>query len=300
MRSPFVRPNLTPEWCQGMCKTPKNFRKSYFLLLFRCYSNAAMFTDSHVHLDRYTDEEVSKLLLRARQASVTRLLTVGVDLASSERAILLARQHPGLYAAVGLHPTFLHEDFRASIGQYTGRLQALAQYSPEVVAIGEAGIDLVEAQAPLDLQRAAFRMQLQLAHRLDLPLILHNQGADTHCQETLQAIRQEKGQMPAVIVHYFVGDLASASRWLDLGCFLSVGKPVTRPENTALREAAASIPLERLLLETDTYPLPGRTTEPAHIVQIAQAVAEIKQLSIAKIAEQTTANFCRLLRIPKT
>jgi TatD DNase family protein len=256
-----------------------------------------MFTDSHVHLDRYTDEEVSRLLLRARQASVTRFLTVGVDLASSERAILLARQHPGLHAAVGLHPTFLHEDFSAPIGQYTERLRALAQHSPEVVAIGEAGIDLVESQAPLDLQRAAFRMQLQLAHELDLPLILHNQGADAHCQEMLHTVSQERGLPRAVIVHYFVGDLANAARWLDLGCFLSVGKPVTRPENTALRGAIAAIPLGRLLLETDTYPLPGRATEPAHIVQIAQAVAEIKRLSLAQIAKQTTANFCRLLRI---
>ena len=81
------------------------------------------------------------------------------------------------------------------------------------------------------------------------------------------------------------------------GCALSVGRPVTRLENTALREAVAAIPLERLLLETDTYPLPGRDTEPAHIVQIAQAVAEIKRLPVQKIAEQTTANFCHLLRM---
>ena len=259
-----------------------------------------MFADSHVHLDRYTDEEVSGLLLRAHQAGVTRLLTVGVDLASSERAILLARQHPGLYAALGLHPAFLYEDFSANLIQYTERLRALAQHAPEVVAIGEAGIDLVEAQAPLDLQRAAFRMHLQLARELGLPLILHNQGADIICQqEMLQAARRKTGRLVDVLVHYFVGDLASASRWLDLGCFLSVGKPVTRPEHRALREAVASIPLERLLLETDTYPLPGRTTEPAHIVEIAQAVAEIRRLPVAKIAEQTTANFCRLLRIPE-
>jgi TatD DNase family protein len=259
-----------------------------------------MFADSHVHLDRYTDAEIAALLLRARQASVTRFLTIGVDLASSERGIRLARQHPGLYAAVGLHPAYLDADFSSNASVYRTRLQALAQRSPEVVAIGEAGIDLIDAQAPLDMQRLALRLQLQLAHELGLPLILHNQGADTHCQEMLHAEMQATERAIGVVVHYFVGDLASAKRWLDLGCFLSVGKPVTHPENSALREAAASIPLERLLLETDTYPLPGRTTEPAHIAQIAQAAAAIKQLPIAKIAEQTTANFCRLLRIPET
>lgn len=257
-----------------------------------------MFADSHVHLDRYTDEEVAALLLRACRVGVTRFLTVGVDIPSSERAILLARQHPGVFAAVGLHPLYVQERFRAEGVRYQGRLQALAQGAPEVVAIGETGIDLLEAQAALDVQRAAFRLQVHLAYDLKLPLILHNQKADAHCQEMLQEARRERGQAVAFIVHYFVGDLASAVRWLDLGGMLSVGRPVTRPENSALRAAVASIPLERLLLETDTYPLPGRDTEPAHIAEVAQAVAEIKQLPIEKIAERTTANFCRLLRIP--
>ncbi len=257
-----------------------------------------MFADSHIHLDRYTDEEASSLLARARQVGVTRFLTVGVDLASSERAILLAQQHPGVSVAIGLHPAYLQAGFPVEIVNYKERLQSLAQHSSQVVAIGEAGIDLMDAQTPLETQRQTFRLQLHLAYDLKLPLVLHNQGADIPCQqEMLQAARQKRGGLVDVIVHYFVGDQASARRWLIFGCHLSVGRPVMRPENTALREAVASIPLERLLLETDTYPLPGRDTEPAHIVQIAQAVAQIKQLPVQKIAEQTTANFCRLLRI---
>jgi TatD DNase family protein len=259
-----------------------------------------MFADSHIHLDRYTAEEASALLERAQQAGVTRFLTVGVDLASSERAILLARQHAGVYAAIGLHPISLPKDRATNFSYSQERLHSLAQRSPEVVAIGETGIDLLEAQAPLDVQRLAFRLHLNLADDLKLPLILHNQGADAPRQEMLHTAQPEREQALDVIVHYFVGTLADAERWLALGCHLSVGRPVTRVENVALREAVAAIPLERLLLETDTYPLPGRDTEPAHIVQIAQAVAEIKQLPLQKIAEQTTANFCRLLRITST
>lgn len=255
-----------------------------------------MFADSHVHLDRYTDEEVAALLARARQASVTRFLTVGVDLASSQQAILLAQQHPGLLAAVGLHPISLAEDFSSQMPHSQERLRTLAQHSPQVVAIGEAGIDLLEAHVFLETQRQAFRLQLHLAYELKLPLVLHQQESEAPCQEILQALQQERGEALAVIVHYFVGDPASASRWLEVGCYISVGRPVTRSDNVALREAVASIPLERLLLETDTYPLPGRDTEPAHILQIAQAVAELKQLPVATIAEQTTANFCRLFR----
>lgn len=249
-----------------------------------------MLADSHLHLDRYSDEHAGLLLQRARQAGVTRFLTIGVDLASSERAITLAQQDAGIFAAVGWHPAFLQSGFSLSEQE---RLRALAQRSSKVVAIGEAGIDLVDAQTPLELQQQAFSLQLQLAQEMNLPLILHQQAAERACQELLQSASPARG----VIVHYFVGDLASAQRWLDLGCTLSVGRPVTRPEHAALREAIAAVPLERLLLETDTYPLPGRATEPAHLRQIAEAVAALKNVPLEKVAEQTTANFCRLLRI---
>jgi TatD DNase family protein len=249
-----------------------------------------MLADSHLHLDRYTDEEASAMLQRARQAGVTGFLTIGVDLASSERAIALAQQHAGLFAAVGWHPAFLRPGFGPREQE---QLRALAWYSSKVVAIGEAGIDLLDAQTPLELQQQAFSLHLQLVQELNLPLILHQQAAEHACQELLQQAYPARG----VVVHYFVGDLASARRWLDLGCMLSVGKPVTRPEHAALREAVAAVPLERLLLETDTYPLPGRTTEPAHLRQIAEAVAALKNLPLETVAEQTTANFCRLLRL---
>ncbi len=246
-----------------------------------------LLADSHLHLDRYSNEEISALLSRAQQARVTRFLTVGVDVISSEHAILLARQYTGVYAAVGWHPAFLQAPL--DISEQT-RLRTLAKSAPQVAAIGETGIDLLDATTPLDIQQQAFHFQLQLAQEMGLPLILHHQGAERQCQELIREARTDT----RIIVHYFTGDLASARRWLDLGCFLSVGKPVTRAENHALREAISALPQERLLLETDTYPLPGRTTEPAHIRQIAEAVAMLKRSSLETIAEQTTANFCRL------
>ena len=251
-----------------------------------------LLADSHIHSDRYSADERSALLQRARQAGVVYFLTVGVDLASSAQAVLLAQQHAGLYAAVGCHPLYLGSGF--SVNDQT-RLYELARQHPEVVAIGETGIDLAEAQAPLEIQQHAFRLQVQLAQQLGLPLILHHQKAESYCQDILRAAGAGKD----VIVHYFVSDLASACRWLDLGCTLSVGRPVTRHENIALRKAVAAIPLERLLLETDTYPLPDRATEPAHVLQVAEVVAELKGIALEAAAEQTTANFCRLLRIER-
>jgi TatD DNase family protein len=259
------------------------------------------FADSHVHLDRYNDGEVTALLQRAHRAGVTRLLTVGTDLSSSKRALQLARQHPGVSAAIGLHPISVTP---ASLESELAGLSELAQqHRAEIVAIGESGLDLLEATAPLEAQERAFRFQLRLARELALPLILHQQGAEQPCQQIIQDERSNVGQSGQsgaasvpIIVHYFVGDTASAQRWLALGCAISVGKPVTRPEHTALRQAISGIPLDHLLIETDTYPLPGRTTEPAHIPQIAEAVAMLKQASIKTIAEQTTANYRRLFR----
>ncbi|HEU5199495.1 MAG TPA: TatD family hydrolase, partial [Ktedonobacterales bacterium] len=165
--------------------------------------------DSHVHLDRYTAAEGSAMLDRARQAGVAYFLTVGVDLASSEQGVLLARHQAGLSAAVGWHPMYLDLDAGFSVNDQA-RLHELARQYPEAAAIGETGIDLAEAQAPLEMQQQAFRLQVQLAQHLSLPLILHHQKAESYCQDILRAAGAGKD----VIVHYFVSDLASACRWL--------------------------------------------------------------------------------------
>ncbi len=258
--------------------------------------SAPEFADSHVHLDRYSDAEVAILVQHAHQARVKHLLTIGTDLPSSARALQLARRHPGVSAAIGLHPTFLTP---ARLEHDLARLADLAHHHrAKIVAIGESGLDTLEATTPLEVQERAFRFQLRLSRELALPFILHQQGTEQRCQQIIQNEQQQSGgDRVSLIVHYFVGDAQSAQRWLTLGGFISVGKPVTRPEHPALRQAVAGIPLDHLLLETDTYPLPGRATEPAHIPQIAQAVAALKHVSVETIAEQTTANYRHLFRI---
>lgn len=259
------------------------------------------YVDSHIHLDRYSDDDAAALLARAAQAGVEAFLTVGVDLPASRRAITLAERfgaHYGVYAAVGLHPAFLASDDPIPIDRALEQLRLVAQSArARIVAIGEIGLDTLDAAVPLDTQAYAFTAQLRLANDLGLSVVIHAQGAEAIARA--QALYATTPARLGAVVHYFVGDLAETRRWLDLGCHISVGRPVSRMEHANLRAAIASaaLPMERLLVETDTYPLPGRTTEPADVVAVATEVATLKGLSLEQVARQTTTNFMRLFRL---
>ena len=248
-----------------------------------------LLADSHVHLDLYPPEAVDGLIERARAAGVELLLTIGLSVDSSRRAVSLAGRHPGVLAAVGIHPRRLHEtDPWAALAA----LEELAR-SAEVAALGEVGLEYASGAAPAAAQQSFLIECLVLARRRDLPVVLH--VVDAHDD----ALRILAGEGPVrAIAHYFVGDRELADRYLEVGCLISVGKPVTRPERVALREAVAGLPLDRLLLEADSYPLPDRVTEPGHVRDVCRAVADLRGQPADLIAEATTANLRRLLRIP--
>lgn len=243
-----------------------------------------MLADSHVHLDRYSAGEVSSMLRRARRAGVSRFLAVGVDLPSSRAACALARRR-GVLAAVGIHPTRLHgrpvEATLAALSDLANRL------APS--AIGEVGLDR-QASAPVEDQARFLAGCLDLAAHRGLPLVLHVVGEHAAALRVLA----DAERLPAGVVHYFIGDRALAERYLDLGLHISVGKPAVRLEHPRLREAIATIPLDRLLLETDTYPMHGRFTEPYDVTYVCAAVARIKGVTFDEVATRTTENFDRL------
>jgi TatD DNase family protein len=246
--------------------------------------NEISLVDSHVHLDRFPDEEVSRMVSEAEQAGVHRLLTIGTDLDSSRAALRLAGQYPSVLAAVGIHPTRLHT---LGAGQRPIRLLGGLLREGAVSAIGEVGLD---AGAPnLEMQRQFLAACVQLAAEHDLPLVLHVVGEAAIHTAALTILPQQ----PAVrvVAHYFVGGPELAARYLEAGCWISVGRPATRPSEAAVRAAVQMIPLDRLLLETDTYPLPGRTTEPRDVSTVCAAVAELTGRPYAEVAQVTTANF---------
>jgi TatD DNase family protein len=250
--------------------------------------------DSHVHLDRYAAEDVRRMVLEAAAAGVSELLTIGTTLASSRAALRLAESHPTVRAAVGVHPTQLAAlaaaaGEQAAIQQLRTLLETctLRAQSVRPVALGEVGLD--DSAPDLPAQARFLAACLTLAADFSLPLVLHVVGAAATHDAALRLVRQRPGVR--VVAHYFVGGPDRARRYLDAGCWLSVGRPVTRPADADVRAAVPLVPLDGLLLETDTYPLPGRTTAPRDVVSVCAAVAELRGESYAAVARATTASY---------
>ena len=227
------------------------------------------------------------MLARAGSAGVRRIVAVSVDVESARRTVALAARHDGVSAAVGLHPAQLQG--MPGDAEWAG-LERLAE-EPAVAAIGECGVDPGGKVSGL-VQLAVLARHCRLAARLGKPLLLHLVGDDLigPALGTLVAAAIPPGR---AVAHYFQGSAFDARRLLDAGLLLSVGKPITRLPH--LRAAVREVPLDALLIETDTYPLPGRTTEPADVRLVAEAVAEVKGVSVEEVARVTTGNLERLL-----
>jgi len=246
--------------------------------------------DSHAHLDdRAFDKDRAALIAKLHAESIG-AITVGASLASSREACRLASRHRGLWATVGAHPHGAKHVDAATLTEF----EALAE-NPKVVAIGEIGLDYYRDLSPRDVQRRAFAEQLDLARRIDLPVVLHNREST----DDLLRILKGAGDRHRGVVHSFLGDAALADAFLDLGLDLGIGGPLTFPKNGALRDAVRHVPLDRILLETDCpyltpVPYRGRRNEPAYVRYVAEAIAELKGLTVDEVAERTTANTCRV------
>ncbi|MFA7382187.1 MAG: TatD family hydrolase [Desulfurivibrionaceae bacterium] len=251
--------------------------------------------DTHCHLD-FPDyqEDLAEVLSRARQAGVSRIVTVGIDFATSQAAVELAARDVALFATVGVHPHHVRE---LGAGDY-GRLRELAAH-PRVVAYGEIGLDYVKEYSPRAMQQEHFARQVDLARKLALPLIIHDREAHA---DTLAVLRAALPLKAGGVMHCFSGDAAFAEEVLDLGFYISIPGVVTFPKAQVMQEAVRQVPLSRLLLETDgpfLAPVPrrGKRNEPALMLHTALKVAELKEVSLAELAQATTANAERLFRL---
>jgi TatD DNase family protein len=252
--------------------------------------------DTHAHLhDAAFDADREAVLVRARAAGVTRILTVGTDPATSRQAVALAGAHAEVYAAVGIHP---HDAAPAD----TAALEAIAALAraPRVVAIGEIGLDFYRNLSPPETQRAAFRTQLALARELGKPVLLHCRNAHA---ELLDVLAADGVGAAGGVMHCFSGDLTVAERCLALGLLVSLAGPVTYPNARRLWEVARGVPLDGLILETDCPYLPpqpwrGQRNEPGYLAVTAARVAELRGIAPELLVRRTAETACARLGVP--
>ncbi len=245
-----------------------------------------MYFDTHAHLDsrRYRGE-TGAVLDRARRAGVDRILCVGFDLDSSRTAVRLASLHEGVYASVGIHPHVSGEVDDTDLST----LRGLAERAG-VVALGEMGLDFYRDLSPRALQIEVFRRQLAIARELNLPVIIHDRDAHEEVMDLLE--REARGLR--VVMHCFSGDTEMAAECVRRGYLLSIAGPVTYP-NSSLVEVVRSVPLDSLLIETDSPYLPpvphrGKVNEPALVRLVAERIAAIKGISPREVGRATTQN----------
>lgn len=254
-----------------------------------------MLVDSHCHLDFDAfDGDRAEVLERAAAAGVGRVVTICTRLTEFERVRALARDHRAVDCSVGIHPHNVEDEGTAE----TARLVALAA-EPEVVGIGETGLDFYYDHSPRDVQRASFRNHIAAARETGLPLIVHTRDADDETAAIL-AEGMEEGAFSGVI-HCFSAGPALAETAIELGLYISFSGIVTFRKSDELRGIAANVPPDRILIETDApylAPVPrrGKRNEPAFVAHTAAAVAAARDVDVDVISQQTTDNFFRLFR----
>lgn len=258
--------------------------------------------DTHCHLDvEQFDADRDDVVARAAAAGVTRIVVPGLDIATSEAAIALTERYAGVYAAVGVHPNDIGGEPR-SLDEALVALRDLSLRSG-VVAIGEVGLDYYWDATPHDLQQQWLAAQLDLAAELELPVILHNREATAD----LMALLAEwaRGPIPPAlagrlgVLHSFSAEWGDAVAALEMGFYVGFTGPLTFKKADALRAIAARVPLDRVLVETDSpflapHPHRGKRNEPAYVRHVAEKLAELRGLTYAEIAAITSANAARL------
>lgn len=243
-----------------------------------------MLIDSHAHLDSSQfDADREHVVRRALDADV-RIISIATDVASSWKTLEIARKYE-LVCTAGIHPHQAEQFSEEALKQ----LRKLCA-EPEVVAVGEIGLDYFKEYAPRASQQRAFRAQLELARELNKPVVIHLRDA---ADDLLQILAEHAGVRG--VVHSFTGEWALAQKLLELGFYLSVNGIVTFQKSQALRDAVAQIPLEKLLVETDCpylapVPMRGKRNEPSFVRYVAQAVAHIKKISLDAVAQATARN----------
>ena len=254
-----------------------------------------MLIDSHAHLEMPEfKKDLEAVIQRAKGSGVEYIFTVGTEKKDWKRAVEIADSHPSIYAILGVHP----HNAKEIDDQTYPTLRGLCR-NGKVRAYGEIGLDFFRNLSPRDIQLKRFREQIGLAKELDLPIVIHDREAH---RETLEILKSEKAEESGGIIHCFSGDYEMAKACLDMGFYISIPGSITFKKAEGSRKIVERIPLESLLVETDApfltpEPFRGKRNEPSYVRYTAQKVAEIKKVSLEKVAEITTENALRVYRL---
>ena len=255
-----------------------------------------MWFDTHAHVDgEQFNQDRAEVIQRAAAAGVGRFINIGCNRESIRRTIALIERYDNIYGTVGLHP---HD----ADSMTDGLLEEMRDWAahPKMMAIGEIGLDFHYDYSPREVQRQAFRRQIRLAGELGLPVAIHDREAHREC---LDILTEEGGWAHGGIFHCYSGSAETAAEILKNGFYISFSGVVTFKNAEKLRRAAAAVPLDRLLVETDCpylspQPYRGKRNEPAYVVETGKALAELHGVTYEEMAERTWDNACRVYRIP--
>jgi len=254
-----------------------------------------MLFDTHAHMnDRAFDADREELLAGLAETGVGLVMNAGCSLEDSRRAVALANTHGFLYAAVGSHPDVAEEVTEAVIAEY----RMLCKQNKKVKAVGEIGLDYHYEDIPREIQKQAFRMQMELARELDMPVIVHEREAHDDGMRIIKEFPEVTG-----VFHCYSGSAEMARQLVNLGWYIGFTGVLTFKNAKNAVATAAGIPLERIVLETDCpymapEPFRGKRNHPGYLYRMAERLAEIRNLPVEEIHRITTENGKRLYRIP--
>jgi TatD DNase family protein len=256
-----------------------------------------MLIDSHAHIQgkEYAGEREA-VIARAHAAGVETIVAVGGagDMSSNSEAVRLANSFANVYATVGMHP---HD--AKDVGADELEILKKLAVDPKVIAIGETGLDYYYSHSPHDVQRRVFVQFIRMARQTELPIVVHERDA---AQDAVELLRREGGGELRGVIHCFTGNYQAACAYLDLGFYLSFTGIITFKNASALREVVGKVPLDRMLVETDSpylTPVPhrGKRNEPAYVRFVAETIAKVKDVELAEVAQVTSANVKKLFCI---
>lgn len=254
-----------------------------------------MIFDTHTHLNvAQFDEDIPETIARAKELGVTEMAVVGFDTPTIDKSLALSRDYEDIYSIIGWHPT--------EAGSYSKDIEADLQSKltlPKVVALGEIGLDYYWMEDPKDVQDKIFRRQIAIAREMNLPISVHTREA---IEDTYRILKEERIHAVGGIMHSFSGDTEWMARFLDLGMHISISGVVTFKKAIEVQEVAAAVPFDKLLIETDApylapVPYRGKRNEPGYTRYVAERVAELRETTLAEVAEKTRQNAHKLFRI---